>query len=379
MQPGQEYSIQPEFFFTSVFIQCEDCSSFEEAAVVVAADTFLIKPDIHAPLASGIQSNLIIFSEEIDQFSLLSGKLDAQLTIVYLNASGKTAVSSTHKKLDRAIIEKDNDCEQPISIDQKNWRTGLAAPSYTRSFSAVSHIIVHHSATNNNLKDFTNVVRNIYLLHTEGNGWSDIGYNYLIAPDGTIYKGRDPGMGEQDDVVGAHFCGNNTNTMGVCLLGEYGAVQPSEAMMQALEQLLTWKVMKESLDPLASFAHAANPHLGVIAGHRDGCSTACPGDHVYGRLTQLRQKVFDLKEDCGKEDLLVISPNPTADIFSVPVMDFAKFQWQCYDMQGKKVTLDFVTIANNEVIFSVKHLPAGIYIVRFQESTAIYQKKIIVL
>lgn len=380
VQPGQEYSIKPDFSFTSVFVRCDDCTSFEAAAIIGAADTIHLKQDIHASLTSGIQSNLVMFSVEIDQFTLLAGELKAKLTIVYLNASGKTAVSSTHKKWESPVIG--DDCDQPVSIDQKDWRAGLSAPAYSRSFSTVEHLIVHHSATANNLKDYTNVVRNIYLLHTEGNGWSDIGYNYLIAPDGTIYKGRDPGEGAQDNVIGAHFCGKNSNTMGICLLGEYGAVQPSEAMMQALAHLLTWKATKEALDPLAFSSHADNASLGVIAGHRDGCSTACPGENVYIQLTNLRQQVSDLKRDCGteaEEEMFVVRPNPTTDVFNVPVTDFAAFQWECYNMQGKAVKLDFVTIADNEVSFSVKHLPAGVYIAKFQESGQVYQKKIIVL
>lgn len=168
--------------------------------------------------------------------------------------------------------------------------------------------------------------------------------------------------------------------MGICLLGEYGSVQPSEAMMSALRQLLAWKASKNALDPLAAFYHPANNQLGVVAGHRDGCSTECPGDNVYALLPKTRQEVAAfIQSDCQPKEQFLLSPNPTADVFSVPTTDFASFRWQCYDMRGRQVKLDFVTIANSEVSFSVRHLPAGIYIVRFQETGQSFERKLVVL
>ena len=50
--------------------------------------------------------------------------------------------------------------------DQETWREGLPAPYYERIVHEVGNIIIHHSATSNDLTDYTNVVRNIYLSHT---------------------------------------------------------------------------------------------------------------------------------------------------------------------------------------------------------------------
>lgn len=381
IKSGESYAIRPGFSFTSAFVRCSSCTSFAGASIVADSDTFLLKPDIHAPLEVGLQSHLIIFPDEMETFTLLANDLEEEITIIYLNAIGKKS-EPINKRLDKPGAETHDTCEAPKTIGQEEWRAGLAAPSYTRSFSKVAHLIVHHSATSNRLHDYTNVVRNIYLLHTEGNGWSDVGYNYLIAPDGTIFEGRDPGHGAQDNVLGAHFCGSNTGTMGVCLLGEYGSAQPSVAMMDALQQLLAWKASKDELDPLAAFYHPANSQLGVIAGHRDGCSTECPGDNVYALLPKARQEVAAYMQDCQTEEEaeeFMLIPNPTADIFRVPTADFASFQWQCYDVRGREVKLDFVTIANGEVSFSVRHLPAGVYIVKIQEASHLFEKKLIVL
>jgi len=46
-----------------------------------------------------------------------------------------------------------------------------------------------------------------------GNGWSDIGYHFVIRRDGTIEKGR------LISKRGAHAKGHNKNSIGICLIG----------------------------------------------------------------------------------------------------------------------------------------------------------------
>ncbi|MEZ4907434.1 MAG: hypothetical protein R2771_07300 [Saprospiraceae bacterium] len=42
----------------------------------------------------------------------------------------------------------------------------------------------------------------------------------MIDPNGVIYEGRGGG----DNVMGAHMCGHNYNTMGICALGTYSNI-----------------------------------------------------------------------------------------------------------------------------------------------------------
>ena len=175
------------------------------------------------------------------------------------------------------------------------------------------HVIIHHSAGSNTNTNYTQVVRDIYLYHTEVNGWSDIGYNYVIAQDGTIFKGRDPDTGAQDDVRGAHFCGKNSNTMGICLLGTYTTISPTEDAVNALHSLITWKLDKEGLNPQGFSPLADIAELGVVAGHRDGCATLCPGQKTYDQLVAYRTKIEELLNNCNSTDQL------TADFTGSPI------------------------------------------------------------
>jgi hypothetical protein len=187
-------------------------------------------------------------------------------------------------------------------VDQNIWRSGLPDPSVLPAQTTVNHCIIHHSAGSNSISDYTAAVRSIYLLHTQTNGWDDIGYNYVIAPDGTIFNARDPqGVGDQDNIQGAHFCSKNSGTLGICLLGNYTDTGISSEMYESLMHLLTWKLNKENLNTLDSFPHpdGQSEELGVIAFHRDGCSTICPGDSVVQLLSQIQFDVQLLLDECS--------------------------------------------------------------------------------
>lgn len=194
---------------------------------------------------------------------------------------------------------KRDPCELPEIVSQPAWRSGLPEPDYNKSFASTNHVIVHHSAGSNTVDDYYLEVRNIYIYHTEFNGWSDIGYNYLISPDGTIFAGRDPGLGDQDQVVGAHFCGKNTGTMGICVMGNYEEINPVSSSLKALENLIAWKMKSDKLSPFNTSIHVGE-ELETLAGHRDGCSTLCPGKFLYQELAQIKNNVASQLSECGQ-------------------------------------------------------------------------------
>ena len=74
----------------------------------------------------------------------------------------------------------------------------------------INEIILHCSATPEG-KDFK--AADIRQWHVQGNGWKDIGYNYVIDIDGTIEKGR------PIEMTGAHTKGHNANSIGICYIG----------------------------------------------------------------------------------------------------------------------------------------------------------------
>ncbi len=155
-----------------------------------------------------------------------------------------------------------------------------------------THLIVHHSfSPGNDVTNWIAAVRSVFVFHTQSNRWSDIGYNWLIDPQGNIYQGR-AWVGTSDNTLGAHFCGFNANTMGVCMLGNLNPIEPSPAAQNALMRLLAYRASANGLDAQAQQFHpSSNRTLNIISGHRDGCATDCPGDMQYPLLPNYRQRV----------------------------------------------------------------------------------------
>ena len=182
------------------------------------------------------------------------------------------------------------------------------------SYTTVTHLIVHHTVNNNSSADWAAVVRAIWSFHFYDRGYIDIGYNYLIDPQGVIYEGRSGG----DNVQGAHFSGVNGGTMGVALLGTFTGVPPTAKAFESLRRILAWKADQRQLAPYQATLHAPSGLLlRVISGHRDGPgATECPGDALYALLPRLRAEVHNTIE--GTTYLTAVSAASYSDTAAAP-------------------------------------------------------------
>jgi hypothetical protein len=362
------YVIKLKYQITGLVLKTEADEDFTGAKVVSGNDTLELTPEEqHDASELSTFSNLINFSPPINEFLFYPGNIDSPITFYFIDAqTGKKTSANQMKK-------KSAGCSEPVMIEQSEWRYGLQDPSYERVPNEVHNIIIHHSAGSNSDTDFINVIRNIYIYHTEIRFWSDIGYNYVIAQDGTIFKARDPGLLEQDAVLGAHFCNSNTGTLGICVLGTYTAVTPTQQSISSLQDLITWKLGKDSLDPLGSFPHSLNMNLDVISGHRDGCATECPGDSLYHSLISLRQQVMDSFQYCGyavepvslegyKTGHVKIRYGTGEIIFDI---DTQLTQLVFYDIYGRRYYPETINIGPESYSISTLGLPVGIYFAVF--------------
>jgi N-acetylmuramoyl-L-alanine amidase len=202
---------------------------------------------------------------------------------------------------------------RPALVSRTEWGCpdGQSSASWAPQYTDVSHLIVHHTATTNAASDWPAQVRSIWTSHTYTQDWGDIGYNYLIDPLGVIYEGRSGG----DDVIGAHFSCQNANTMGVALLGEFGAAAPTLEAQASLERLLAWKAGQRGIDPLGASDHPGTELvLDNISGHRDAndsptaCTTTtiCPGDQLYALLPEIRTAVAVAIPEPGASELAAV-------------------------------------------------------------------------
>lgn len=201
--------------------------------------------------------------------------------------------------------------------------TGWSKGTDTQAFYPAQALTVHHSAGSNDLaQDYAATVRAIYSYHVQTNGWSDIGYQYLVDGHGVVYEGRNAGHtstsclyagGDGSDfahetttervVNGAHVGNYNAGNVGIALMGCFeptsacsGDTRPPAAAVDGLEGLLASLSSRHQLDPQGTI-HYVNPITGVtkdvatISGHRDWLATACPGGNLYAALPTIRADV----------------------------------------------------------------------------------------
>ena len=122
-----------------------------------------------------------------------------------------------------------------------------APPCYAQS---VQFAIVHHTAGTNSYtaSQSAAIVRGIEVYHVKGNGWNDIGYNFLVDKYGQVFEGRYGGIDKP--VIGAHAEGFNTGSVGVAVLGNYGSTAPPAAARTRSANLLAWRLDVAHVDPL---------------------------------------------------------------------------------------------------------------------------------
>jgi N-acetyl-anhydromuramyl-L-alanine amidase AmpD len=142
----------------------------------------------------------------------------------------------------------------------------------------INKIIIHHSQTPGGNVEF---LRNV---HVKDNGWTDVGYHYVITngiPHGNWPAGMDGFVqdGRPVEMVGAHAKGANQDSIGICLIGDFENNQPTRKQIASLTSLLIELCNEYDITP-----------FGNILGHRDANNTDCPGRYLYSFLMPL--KVF---------------------------------------------------------------------------------------
>ena len=132
----------------------------------------------------------------------------------------------------------------------------------------INKIIIHCSATPEG-RNFT--VDEIRDWHVNGNGWSDIGYHYVIYLDGSVHIGRPLSK------VGAHCKGYNRGSIGICYIGGVDADDVKRAEdTRTPEQKIALRALVDGL-------RGIYPHI-TVHGHNEFSSKACPSFDVQTEL-----------------------------------------------------------------------------------------------
>lgn len=129
-------------------------------------------------------------------------------------------------------------------------------------------LIIHHTAGNESSAE---QLRSVFSSRF---GVDYIGYHYAISKSGEIWKDL------SDDQVGIHNNEgeyNNSNSLGISLVGNFEEEEPTEAQLNTLSNLVK--------DLTAKF----NIPKDKIFGHRDLKQTACPGNNLYNKKPFIKE------------------------------------------------------------------------------------------
>ncbi len=161
---------------------------------------------------------------------------------------------------------------EPAIIEREAW--GAAKPSAAYTPQSPKQIILHHSWLPN-ASQYTGAatIRGIqdYHMNDPKTGWIDIGYHFLIGPDGKIFRGR------PETALGSH-CVPNTDKIGICCIGDYdpGKDPLTPAMYESVKKLVPYLAAKYKISK------------SELYGHRDFSPKTCPGETVYVKIPDLK-------------------------------------------------------------------------------------------
>ena len=162
---------------------------------------------------------------------------------------------------------------------------------------------VHHTAGTNSYSrgQVDDILRGIYAFHTNGRGWCDIAYNFLVDKFGRVYEGRSGGI--TVPVVSAATQGFNTGSFSVSAIGNFSTKRPTTSMMRAIRRVIAWRLDVAHLPPTGHtimtsgggdntrYSEGTDVKLPVISMHRVTGYTACPGNRLAALLDEIREKV----------------------------------------------------------------------------------------
>jgi tetratricopeptide (TPR) repeat protein len=169
-------------------------------------------------------------------------------------------------------------------LPRESWKARPMRPDHD-PMGRVSRITVHHSAIPETQRDFDSSSRSIRSIQTVhmgiAHGWADIGYHYLIDRAGRIWRGR------PEYIQGAH-AGNpeaNRGNIGICLLGDYSAQEPTLEQKSALRSLLLTLIGAHGISVDQLYTHQEMRQLYRLA------PTECPGERLQAFVDSLRDEL----------------------------------------------------------------------------------------
>jgi N-acetylmuramoyl-L-alanine amidase len=126
-------------------------------------------------------------------------------------------------------------------------------------------IILHHSATADSGTVSWNAIRRYHVNECK---WGDIGYHFgieYIEDKGDIAGSCEILIGRTLDQAGAHTAGQNSDSIGICFVGNFDILPPPLRQFEVGLKLVRWLCKQYNISKDSIF------------GHRQFAPKTCPG------------------------------------------------------------------------------------------------------
>lgn len=204
-------------------------------------------------------------------------------------------------------------------------------------------------------------VRQIQAQHMDGNGWSDIGYSFVVCTHGYVYEGR--GLKRRNSANGNTTL-NEQDYAVLLMVGSSGLTRPTDTQLDGA---------RDAID----YCRKEGPAGTWLGGHRDGYATACPGDAIYAwvKAGAPRPKAASTPSAPPKEDTMPSAQEIAAAVWAHPIenqfrkdsqgrprkiaaQDFLEYGDHHHDEVMARLTA--LTTVNGELVKTVATLAAGL-------------------
>ncbi len=272
-----------------------------------------------------------------DQLQVRSRGVRPQGRLHYVNVSGsRTAaerlVNGARGAINSALISLASVAsaeavpDQPEIVRRGAWganrKDGGCRPRTDPAYGTVKAAVIHHTVTGNSYSadEAPGIVLGICRYHRNGNGWNDIGYNFLVDRFGTVYEGRDGGP--RRPVVGAHAQGYNSQTTGIASIGTHTSAKITDAARDAFVRVIAWKLalhgtkargrtrLRSQGGSVNKYRSGKKVRVKRVLGHRRVNYTECPGKKLKQELGQLSRRAQKRIDSNGGPEPTAPQPQP---------------------------------------------------------------------
>jgi hypothetical protein len=160
-------------------------------------------------------------------------------------------------------------------LPRRQWTSAGPILALINPMNGISRITVHHSGIiSESVRSKPDAARMLVSIRSGhlAQGWADIGYHYIIDPQGQVWEGRPVRY------QGAHVKENNEHNLGIMVMGNFDVERPTPEALATLDTFVA--------DRMRGYEVPVNR----VFTHQEIKPTACPGRNLQSYMLATRSR-----------------------------------------------------------------------------------------